>query len=228
MHILISDDDRDICDLLEIYLRNEGFDVSKAYDGQQAMNKIKAKDFDCLILDVMMPKKDGLEVVKEVREDSTLPILMLSAKTSDVDKIRGLSNGADDYVIKPFNPLEVVARVKSLIRRSSYKEMEEKNVGEIEVGPIIIRKDRHEVETINGELIQLTALEFGILHLLASNPNRVFNADEIFEKVWQQESLVPAKTVMVHVSHLRDKLEKATEGEKIIKTVWGVGYKVEA
>lgn len=228
MHILISDDDRDICDLLEIYLRNEGFDVSKAYDGQQAMNKIKAKDFDCLILDVMMPKKNGLEVVKEVREDSTLPILMLSAKTSDVDKIRGLSNGADDYVIKPFNPLEVVARVKSLIRRSSYKEMEEKNVGEIEVGPIIIRKDRHEVETINGELIQLTALEFGILHLLASNPNRVFNADEIFEKVWQQESLVPAKTVMVHVSHLRDKLEKATEGEKIIKTVWGVGYKVEA
>lgn len=228
MHILIADDDRDICDLLEIYLRNEGFDVSKAYDGQQAMNKIKAKDFDCLILDVMMPKKDGLEVVKEVREDSTLPILMLSAKTSDVDKIRGLSNGADDYVIKPFNPLEVVARVKSLIRRSSYKEMEEKNVGEIEVGPIIIRKDRHEVETINGELIQLTALEFGILYLLASNPNRVFNADEIFEKVWQQESLVPAKTVMVHVSHLRDKLEKATEGEKIIKTVWGVGYKVEA
>lgn len=228
MHILIADDDRDICDLLEIYLRNEGFDVSKAYDGQQAMNKIKAKDFDCLILDVMMPKKNGLEVVKEVREDSTLPILMLSAKTSDVDKIRGLSNGADDYVIKPFNPLEVVARVKSLIRRSSYKEMEEKNVGEIEVGPIIIRKDRHEVETINGELIQLTALEFGILHLLASNPNRVFNADEIFEKVWQQESLVPAKTVMVHVSHLRDKLEKATEGEKIIKTVWGVGYKVEA
>ena len=228
MHILIADDDRDICDLLEIYLRNEGFDVSKAYDGQQAVNKIKAKDFDCLILDVMMPKKDGLEVVKEVREDSTLPILMLSAKTSDVDKIRGLSNGADDYVIKPFNPLEVVARVKSLIRRSSYKEMEEKNVGEIEVGPIIIRKDRHEVETINGELIQLTALEFGILYLLASNPNRVFNADEIFEKVWQQESLVPAKTVMVHVSHLRDKLEKATEGEKIIKTVWGVGYKVEA
>lgn len=227
MHILIADDDKDICDLLEIYLKNEGYEVSKAYDGQQATDKIKAKDFDCLILDVMMPKKDGLEVVKEVREDSTLPILMLSAKTSDVDKIRGLSNGADDYVIKPFNPLEVVARVKSLIRRSSYKEIEEKNVGEIEIGPIIIRKDRHEVETVHGELIQLTALEFGILHLLASNPNQVFNADEIFEKVWQQESLVPAKTVMVHVSHLRDKLEKATDGEKIIKTVWGVGYKVE-
>lgn len=227
MHILIADDDRDICDLLEIYLKNEGYDVSKAYDGVEAIEKIKTRDLDCLILDVMMPKKDGLEVVKEVRETSTLPILMLSAKTSDVDKIRGLSNGADDYVVKPFNPLEVMARVKSLIRRSSFKEMEDKNTGEIELGPIIIRKDRHEVETIDGELINLTALEFGILHLLASHPNRVFNADEIFEKVWQQESLVPAKTVMVHVSHLRDKLEKATAGEKIIKTVWGVGYKVE-
>lgn len=228
MHILIADDDREICDLLEIYLKNEGYEVSKAYDGVEALEKINSRSLDCLILDVMMPRKNGLEVVKEVRENSTLPILMLSAKTSDVDKIRGLSNGADDYVIKPFNPLEVVARVKSLMRRSSFKEMEDKNVGELEVGPIIIRKDRHEVETIDGELIQLTALEFGILHLLASNPNRVFNADEIFEQVWQQESLVPAKTVMVHVSHLRDKLEKATEGEKIIKTVWGVGYKIEA
>lgn len=227
MHILIADDDREICDLLEIYLQNEGYEVSKAYDGVEALEKINSRNLDCLILDVMMPRKNGLEVVKEVRETSTLPILMLSAKTSDVDKIRGLSNGADDYVIKPFNPLEVVARVKSLMRRSSFKEMEDKNVGELEIGPIIIRKDRHEVETIDGELIQLTALEFGILHLLASNPNRVFNADEIFEKVWQQESLVPAKTVMVHVSHLRDKLEKATEGEKIIKTVWGVGYKIE-
>lgn len=228
MHILIADDDREICDLLEIYLKNEGYEVSKAYDGVEAIEKINSRSLDCLILDVMMPRKNGLEVVKEVRENSTLPILMLSAKTSDVDKIRGLSNGADDYVIKPFNPLEVVARVKSLMRRSSFKEMEDKNVDELEVGPIIIRKDRHEVETIDGELIQLTALEFGILHLLASNPNRVFNADEIFEQVWQQESLVPAKTVMVHVSHLRDKLEKATEGEKIIKTVWGVGYKIEA
>lgn len=227
MHVLIADDDREICDLLEIYLKNEDYQVSKAYDGQEALDKIKIQDFDCLILDVMMPKKDGLEVVKAVREDSTLPILMLSAKTSDVDKIRGLSNGADDYVVKPFNPLEVVARVKSLIRRSAFKEQDNKDKGELEVGPIIIRKDRHEVETVDGELIQLTALEFGILHLLASNPNQVFNADEIFERVWQQESLVPAKTVMVHVSHLRDKLEKATNGEKIIKTVWGVGYKIE-
>jgi len=152
---------------------------------------------------------------------------MLSAKTADVDKIRGLANGADDYVVKPFNPLEVVARIKSLIRRSEYTSTEEEQDGDIEIGPLFIRKDEHEVETVDGVPIQLTALEFGILYLLASYPNRVFSADEIFERVWKQESLVPAKTVMVHVSHLRDKIEKATDGEKVVKTVWGVGYKIE-
>jgi DNA-binding response OmpR family regulator len=227
MRILIADDDKEICDLLEIYVRNEGFEVEKAYDGQQALEKLQEKEIDCLVLDVMMPKKDGLEVVKEIRKDSQLPILMLSAKTADVDKIRGLANGADDYVVKPFNPLEVVARVKSLLRRSSYTKSENPETGELEIGPLIIRKDQHEVETIDGTPIQLTALEFGILHLLASHPNRVFSADEIFERVWKQESLVPAKTVMVHVSHLRDKIEKATGGEKVVKTVWGVGYKIE-
>lgn len=227
MRILIADDDKDICDLLEIYVKNEGFEVEKAYDGQEALDKIDENELDCLILDVMMPKKDGLEVVKEVRKDSQLPILMLSAKTADVDKIRGLANGADDYVVKPFNPLEVVARVKSLIRRSGYGATEEELGDELEIGPLIIRKNQHEVETIEGTPIQLTALEFGILYLLASYPNRVFSADEIFERVWKQESLVPAKTVMVHVSHLRDKIEKATDGEKVVKTVWGVGYKIE-
>jgi len=227
MRVLIADDDKDICDLLEIYVKNEGFEVEKAYDGQEALDKISGHELDCLVLDVMMPKKDGLEVVKEVRKESQLPILMLSAKTADVDKIRGLANGADDYVVKPFNPLEVVARVKSLIRRSGYGATEEEIGGELEIGPLIIRKDEHEVETVEGHPIQLTALEFGILHLLASHPNRVFSADEIFERVWKQESLVPAKTVMVHVSHLRDKIEKATNGEKVVKTVWGVGYKIE-
>lgn len=228
MRILVADDDREICDLLKIYIENEGYEVLKAYDGQEALDIIHSQDVDCLILDVMMPKKSGLEVVKEVRETSHLPILMLSAKTSDVDKIRGLSNGADDYVVKPFSPLEVVARIKSLIRRSTYNQLERTVSGDLEIGPLIISKERHEVETIDGQLIPLTALEFGILYLLASHPNRVFNADEIFEKVWKQESLVPAKTVMVHVSHLRDKIEQATNGEHIIKTVWGVGYKIEA
>lgn len=226
MRILVADDDKEICDLLEIYIKNEGFQVEKAYDGQEVIDKVKTLDINCLILDVMMPKKSGLEVVKEIRQESSLPILMLSAKTADVDKIRGLTNGADDYVVKPFNPLEVLARVKSLMRRSAYGKTETDS-GELEIGPLIIRRDQHEVETIDGVDIQLTALEFGILYLLATNPNRVFSADEIFEKVWKQESLVPAKTVMVHVSHLRDKIEKATGGEKVVKTVWGVGYKIE-
>lgn len=227
MRILIADDDREICDLLEIYINNEGFEVLKAHDGEEAYQLFLDENPDVLILDIMMPKLDGLEVVKLVREESQVPILMLSAKTTDIDKIRGLARGADDYVAKPFNPLEVVARVKSLLRRSSYTQDKSGASGEIKIGPLIIRKDEHEVVTLDGESIHLTVLEFGILYLLASNPNRVFSADEIFERVWQQETEVPSKTVMVHVSHLRDKLEKATGGEKVVKTVWGVGYKIE-
>jgi len=227
MQILIADDDREICDLLEIYIINEGFDVIKAYDGQGAYEKFVETDPDCLILDVMMPEMNGLEVVNKVRKESQVPILMLSAKTADIDKIRGLAKGADDYVIKPFNPLEVVARVKSLLRRSSYSSEEKETSDEIEIGPLLINRDQHEVKTVEGESIRLTVLEFGILYLLASNPNHVFSADEIFERVWQQETEVPSKTVMVHVSHLRNKIEQATDGEQVVQTVWGVGYKIE-
>lgn len=226
MSILIADDDREICDLLEIYMNKEGFDVRKAYNGQEAYHLFLEEEPTLLILDVMMPKMDGLEVVKRIREESQVPILMLSAKTRDVDKIRGLARGADDYVVKPFNPLEVVARVKSLLRRSAY-QLQENESDEIKIGPLIIRKDQHEVKTVDDQEIHVTALEFGILYLLASYPNRVFSADEIFERVWQQETEVPSKTVMVHVSHLRDKILKATGGEKVIETVWGVGYKIE-
>ena len=173
-----------------------------------------------------MPQMDGLAVLREVRKDSQIPVLMLSAKTDDLDKIQGLIQGADDYVTKPFNPLEVMARVKSLLRRSQH-DVRNEEPDQIEIGPLVIKKDSHEVMTSTGKPIQLTALEFGILYLLASHPNRVFSADEIFERVWQQESVVSAKTVMVHVSHLRDKIEEATNGEKVIQTVWGVGYKIE-
>ena len=227
MRILIADDDREICDLLQIYINNEGFEVVKAYNGREAYEKFQETNPDCLILDVMMPEMDGLEVVNKIREESQVPILMLSAKTADIDKIRGLAKGADDYVVKPFNPLEVVARVKSLLRRSSYATNRGADTAEIEIGPLIIRRDQHEVTTVEGAHIRLTALEFGILYLLASHPNRVFSADDIFERVWQQETDIPSKTVMVHVSHLRDKIEKATNGEKVVKTVWGVGYKID-
>ncbi len=225
MKILIVDDDKDIVELLSIYVKNEGYDVEKAYNGKEAITKINTNpDIDLMILDVMMPQLDGMAVV---RKDSQIPILMLSAKTDDLDKIQGLVQGADDYVTKPFNPLEVMARVKSLLRRSQH-EVKNNEPDQIEVGSLIIKKDSHEVETVNGKEISLTALEFGILYLLASHPNRVFSADEIFERVWQQESVVSAKTVMVHVSHLRDKIEEATGGEKVIQTVWGVGYKIES
>ena len=227
MKILVVDDDKEIAQLLEIYIKNEGYEPISAYNGREALTKLNTNpDIALMILDIMMPEMDGIEVIKEVRKDSQLPILVLSAKTGDMDKIQGLITGADDYVTKPFNPLEIMARVKSLLRRS------ENNVTTTEpdildIGPLTINKDSHEVKTLTGKDIQLTALEFGILYLLASHPNRVFSADDIFERVWQQESIVSAKTVMVHVSHLRDKIEEATDGEKVIQTVWGVGYKIE-
>ncbi|HJE96220.1 response regulator transcription factor [Ligilactobacillus acidipiscis] len=227
MKILVVDDDKDIVELLSIYIQNEGYEVEKAFNGKEALTKLNTNtDIGLMILDIMMPQVDGLEVVKEVRRDSQIPILMLSAKTDDIDKIHGLIQGADDYVTKPFNPLEVMARVKSLLRRSQH-QVQNEEPDQLEVGPLIIKKDSHEVTTVDGTEVQLTALEFGILYLLASHPNRVFSADEIFERVWKQESVVSAKTVMVHVSHLRDKIEEATGGEKVVQTVWGVGYKVE-
>lgn len=228
MKILVVDDDKEIVQLLEIYVRNEGYEPVSAYNGKDALTKLNTTpDIGLVILDLMMPEMDGMEVIKRIRKDSSIPILVLSAKTADMDKIQGLITGADDYVTKPFNPLEVMARVRSLLRRSE-GQMTNDQPDILNVGPLQINKDSHEVKTINGDLIQLTALEFGILYLLSSHPNRVFSADDIFERVWQQESVVSAKTVMVHVSHLRDKIEAATGGEKVIETVWGVGYKVEA
>lgn len=229
MKILVADDDKEIVELLSIYLQNEGYEPVKAYNGQEALNTVRSTpELGLLILDIMMPELDGMQVVKTLRkEDSQIPIIMLTAKTTDMDKIKGLVAGADDYVTKPFNPLEVMARVKSLLRRT--KMSSEQNQPEIlEVGSLIINRDSHEVTTVDGVAIQLTALEFGILYLLASHTSRVFSADEIFERVWKQDSVVSAKTVMVHVSHLRDKIEEATGGEKIIQTVWGVGYKIDA
>jgi len=228
MKILVVDDDKEIAQLLEIYIKNEGYEPISAYNGKEALTKLNTNpDIALMILDIMMPEMDGIEVIKEVRKDSQLPILVLSAKTGDMDKIQGLITGADDYVTKPFNPLEIMARVKSLLRRSE-NNVTTTEPDVLDIGPLTINKDSHEVKTLTGKDIQLTALEFGILYLLASHPNRVFSADDIFERVWQQESIVSAKTVMVHVSHLRDKIEDATDGEKVIQTVWGVGYKIES
>ncbi|WP_273705450.1 response regulator transcription factor [Leuconostoc mesenteroides] len=227
MKILVVDDDIEIAELLEIYLKNEGYEPIMADDGKEALSKLNTNpDIALMILDVMMPNMNGLDVVKTVRKDSRIPILMLSAKSGDMDKIQGLITGADDYVTKPFNPLEVMARVRSLLRRTE-NAVQDQTPDVLDIGSLIINKDSHEVKTSTGDLVNLTALEFGILYLLASHPNRVFSADDIFERVWQQESVVSAKTVMVHVSHLRDKIEEATNGDQVIQTVWGVGYKIE-
>ena len=227
MKILIVDDDKEIVELLSIYVKNEGYEPIQAFTGKEALTKIATNPgIDLMILDIMMPNMSGIEVIKAVRKDSQVPILVVSAKTTDMDKIQGLITGADDYVSKPFNPLEVMARVRALLRRSQ-NGMAQATPEVLDIGPLTINKDSHEVKTADGVEVNLTALEFGILYLLASHPNRVFSADDIFERVWQQESVVSAKTVMVHVSHLRDKLEAATGGNQVVQTVWGVGYKIE-
>ncbi|USS90188.1 response regulator transcription factor [Fructilactobacillus carniphilus] len=227
MKILVVDDDQEIAQLLEIYIKNEGYEPVAAYDGEEALSKLHTEsDIGLMILDIMMPGMSGIDVINRVRKDSQIPIIVLSAKTEDLDKIQGLTTGADDYVTKPFNPLEVMARVHSLLRRSK-NAMTKSEPDEIHVDMLTINRDSHEVVTDTGKKIQLTAIEFGILYLLASHPNRIFSADEIFERVWKQESVISAKTVMVHMSHLRDKIEEATNGQDVIKTVWGVGYKVE-
>jgi DNA-binding response OmpR family regulator len=227
--ILIVDDDPKIVELIEIYLKNEGYVLYKAYDGEQALAAMGLNKIDLVILDLMMPKVDGLEVCKQIRKVNTLPILMLSAKAEDMDKIIGIMTGADDYMIKPFNPLELTVRVKALLRRVAMdqKQMTQEVGLCIRLGSLEINKDTHMVK-VEGLPIKLTSLEFDILYLLASHQGRVFSSEEIFEGVWKEDGYGASKTVMVHISNLREKLEKATGGEKIIMTVWGVGYKIEA
>src|SRR5690625_359995 len=223
--ILIVDDDKDIVALLELYLKNEGYKIFKGYDGEEALKIIDQQSIDLVILDVMMPKIDGLEVCKQIRNSQNTPILMLSAKVEDMDKIIGLMTGADDYMGKPFNPLELVARVKALLRRSTMQK-NILNTDEISIHSLIIDRKKHTVKT-DEQYLNLTPIEFNILYLFASNPGRVYSSEEIFEHVWNEEGYGVSKTVMVHVSNLREKLEKATKGEKIIQTVWGVGYKID-
>ena len=227
-HILIVDDDDKIARLIEIYLQNEGFVVTKAGNGHEALEIVEKEPIQLIILDVMMPGLDGIEVCIKIRESHTTPILMLSAKDSDMDKINGLMTGADDYMVKPFNPLELVARVKSLLRRSSYSgsNSTQESVNGIKIGPLQLDKDTHSV-TVYGSPVKLTPIEFGILYLLASYPGRVFSSEEIFELIWKDKYFDSNNSVTVHISRLREKLEKEMDGEKLIHTVWGVGYKLE-
>ena len=228
--VVVCDDDKEIVEAIDIYLTQEGYEVFKAYDGQEALEVLKKESVDLLVIDVMMPRLDGLSAVMKIREKRNLPIIVLSAKSEDSDKVLGLSMGADDYVTKPFNPLELTARVKSQLRRYTQlnpnSAVNEKAGNEITIRGLIINKDNHKV-TVYGEEIKLTPIEFDILYLLASNPGRVFSTDEIFEKVWNEKVYEANNTVMVHIRRLRGKMKEDTRQNKIITTVWGVGYKIE-
>ncbi len=228
-NILVVDDDKEIADLVEIHLVSDGYHVFKANNGPDALLIFNREDIDLAVLDIMMPGMDGYQVCAKIREDSTIPIIMLSAKDSELDKITGLGGGADDYVTKPFNTLELVARVKSQLRR--YQNFggvaREEKKGTVELENITIDKTTHTV-TAYGKSVRLTPLEFDILYLLASHPDQVFSTDEIFEQVWKEKSFEMSNTVMVHIRRLREKLEEDPRNAQIIKTVWGVGYKIEA
>jgi DNA-binding response OmpR family regulator len=227
--ILIVDDDREIANLIDIYLRNEGFETAQAHNGEEALALLAQQEFHLLVLDIMMPRMDGMEACRRIRETRSLPILMVSAKAEDMDKILGLMTGADDYVVKPFNPLEMVVRVKTLLRRAYQYGQQEASTAEqdgvLKIGELTVNKSTHTVE-VEGQPVHLTFTEFGILYLLASNPGRVFSAEDIFQQVWKEKYFESNNTVMVHISKLRDKLEHEM-GRKLITTVWVVGYKIE-
>ena len=227
-NILIVDDDHEIADLVGIHLRGEGYNVYKAYNGNDALDIFDREEIDLAILDIMMPGMDGNEVCAKIRENSTIPIIMLSAKDSENDKVSGLVNGADDYVTKPFNTMELIARVKSQLRRyQSFGGAEAKNNGVVDIENLWIEKSSHQVKAY-GRDVKLTPIEFDILYLMASHPNTVFSTDEIFERVWKEKSFEMSNTVMVHIRRLREKIEEDPRKAQIIKTVWGVGYKIEA
>lgn len=223
--ILIADDEAEIADLVELHLKKEGYHVIKAANGKEAMRAIQSQTIDLAILDIMMPELDGYEVTRQIREQHHMPIIFLSAKTSDLDKITGLVIGADDYMTKPFNPMELVARVNSQLRRSlqfSQPSASEKSI--LEAGGLTICPDQHTV-TLYGQLIELTRKEFDILYLLAKHPKQVFNVESIFQQVWGEAYYErDNNTVMVHIRTLRKKLGDDHNKTKFIKTIWGVGY----
>ena len=228
-NVLIVEDEKEICDGIEIYLKNQGYNVFKASNGIEGLEIIENQIIHLAIVDIMMPKMDGTTMVMKLRENHEFPVIMLTAKSEEMDKIMGLNIGADDYVTKPFNPMELLARVNSQLRRyakylSVVNSIEEKENSFI-IGGLELNTETKEV-TIDGEQVKLTPIEFKILNLLMKNPGRVFPAEEIYEKVWNEEA-INTETVMVHVRKIREKIEIDTKNPKYLKVVWGVGYKIE-
>lgn len=226
--ILVCDDDKDIVEAIDIYLTQEGYEVLKAYDGDEAIKVLKSNEVDLLIMDVMMPRLDGIRATLKIRENMSLPIIILSAKSEDADKILGLNIGADDYMTKPFNPLELVARVKSQLRRYTQlgSTARSDNQSEFRTGGLVIRDDLKEV-TVDGEKVKLTPIEYNILLLLVKNLGKVFSINQIYENIWNEEAIGADNTVAVHIRHIREKIEINPKEPRYLKVVWGVGYKVE-
>ena len=226
--ILVCDDDKDIVEAIDIYLTQEGYEVLKAYDGDEAIKVLKRNEVDLLIMDVMMPRLDGIRATLKIRENMSLPIIILSAKSEDADKISGLNIGADDYITKPFNPLELVARVKSQLRRYTQlgSTARSDNQSEFRTGGLVIRDDLKEV-TVDGEKVKLTPIEYNILLLLVKNQGKVFSINQIYENIWNEEAIGADNTVAVHIRHIREKIEINPKEPRYLKVVWGVGYKVE-
>lgn len=226
--ILVCDDDKDIVEAIDIYLTQEGYEVLKAYDGDEAIKVLKRNEVDLLIMDVMMPRLDGIRATLKIRENMSLPIIILSAKSEDADKILGLNIGADDYMTKPFNPLELVARVKSQLRRYTQlgSTARSDNQSEFRTGGLVIRDDLKEV-TVDGKKVKLTPIEYNILLLLVKNQGKVFSINQIYENIWNEEAIGADNTVAVHIRHIREKIEINPKEPRYLKVVWGVGYKVE-
>nr|WP_315023707.1 response regulator transcription factor [uncultured Aminipila sp.] len=226
MNILVCDDDKEIVNAIEVYLKNEGYEIFKAYDGFQALEIVDKSQIHLILMDIMMPKLDGMRATMRIREDKNIPIIMLSAKSEDYDKITGLNIGADDYITKPFNPLELIARVKSQLRRYvSLGSLEKKN-GVFKTGGLEI-DDEQKTVTLDGEQVVVTPIEYGILKLLTESAGRVFSMEQIYEAVWNEPAYNPENTVAVHVRRIREKIEINPKDPRYLKVVWGIGYKIE-
>lgn len=227
LNILVCDDDKEIVEAIEIYLQQEGYQVFRAYDGEDALKILKEEEIHLLIIDVMMPKLDGIRATLKIREESSIPIIILSAKSEDTDKILGLNVGADDYITKPFNPLELVARVKSQLRRyTKLGNAAENGQAVYQVGGLAINDELKEV-TVDGEIVKLTPIEYNILLLLMKNQGKVFSINQIYENIWNEDAIGADNTVAVHIRHIREKIEINPKEPHYLKVVWGVGYKIE-
>ena len=225
-NILVVDDDKEIVKAIEIYLGKENYKIYKAYDGEEALKQIDENEIQLIILDIMMPKKDGIETLEEIRKSKNIPVIMLSAKSEDIDKINGLNTGADDYITKPFNPVELIARVNALIRRYTKLGAIEEKSNLIQTGDLTINDELKKV-VVDGKEVKLTPTEYNILKFLTKNKGKVYSIEDIYTHIWQEECFSAENIIAVHIRHIREKIEINPKEPTYLKVIWGIGYKIE-